>query len=181
LERLLLSENRLELTISRLCQEILEQQEEQLADTVLIGLQPKGVFFASRLQARLAQFSGKKFPFGKLDVTFYRDDFRRRESPLKANSTEIDFIIENKNVLLIDDVLYTGRSVSAALSAMTAFGRPRKVDLLVLIDRKYSRDLPIEPRYVGLSVNTIQSQRIKTQWSELGFAQDEIWLVANEF
>jgi pyrimidine operon attenuation protein/uracil phosphoribosyltransferase len=100
---------------------------------------------------------------------------------LKANSTEIDFIIENKNVLLIDDVLYTGRSVSAALSAMTAFGRPRKVDLLVLIDRKYSRDLPIEPRYVGLSVNTIQSQRIKTQWSELGFAQDEIWLVANEF
>ncbi len=93
--------------------------------------------FAKRIQTRLSEILGHEIPLGFLDITFHRDDFRRRESPLKANATEVNFIIEEKKVVLIDDVLYTGRSVRAALDAMIAFGRPAKVELMVLIDRKY--------------------------------------------
>src|SRR5690606_1427635 len=115
------------------------------------GLQPRGIFLADRLAARLKEFVNRKIELGYLDITFYRDDFRRRESPLKANSTKIDFTIENKKVILVDDVLYTGRSVRAALDAMNAFGRPAKVELLVLVNRKYTRHIPVEPDYIGKS------------------------------
>jgi len=165
----------LNITIDRLTQQLVENHDE-FANSVLMGLQPKGVFLAERIKMRLDQL-GFEVPLGYLDTTFYRDDFRRRDNPLKPNATKVPFIIEDKKVILIDDVLYTGRSVRAAMSAMMAFGRPQKVELLVLIDRKYSRDLPIEPNYVGKSVNTIQSQRVLAHWKELGFEQDDIWLV----
>ncbi|MEM8896139.1 MAG: phosphoribosyltransferase family protein, partial [Bacteroidota bacterium] len=117
---------------------------------------------------------------GRLDTTFYRDDFRRRDVPLKPNATEVDFIIEGKKVILIDDVLFTGRSVRAAMDAMIAFGRPEKVELLVLIDRMYSRDIPVEPTYTGMQVNTIKTQKILVEIKEQDSAEDKIWIIDNE-
>ncbi len=114
---------------------------------------------------------------GFLDITFYRDDFRRRDIPLEANTTSVPFIIENQKVILVDDVLYTGRSVRAALDAMIAFGRPSKVELLVLVNRRYSRDLPIQADYTGLSVNTMPSQRVLVEWENHGAKKDNVWLV----
>ncbi len=143
----------------------------------MLGLQPRGVFLAERIKRRIYELAQLQVPLGYLDATFYRDDFRRRETPLKPNMTRVPFIIEDHKVILVDDVLFTGRTVRAALDAMNAFGRPRKVELLVLIDRKYSRDLPIEPNYVGKHVNSILSQRILVEWKEQGAKDDNIWLI----
>lgn len=166
----------LDITVSRLAQQLVENHGN-FSQSVLLGMQPKGVFLAKRIADRLTSFGHEKILLGHLDTTFYRDDFRRRDKPLSPNATHVPFIIENKKVILIDDVLYTGRSVRAALSAMMAFGRPKKVELMVMVDRKYSRDLPIEPMYIGRTVNTIQQQRVLVQWKEQGFEEDNIWLV----
>ena len=175
-QRLILSSPLLEIVISRLAQELIENHGD-FADSVLIGMQPRGVFFADRIARELTQVLGHAVPIGQLDATFYRDDFRRRDSPLKPNATNVPFLIENKRVILIDDVLATGRMVRAALDAMTAFGRPRKVELLVLIDRRYNRDLPIRSDYTGQRVNTLESQRVLVEWTEQGAEADRIWLV----
>ncbi len=172
----LLNGKLLDITLDRLVQELIENHGD-FSESVILGLQPKGTFVAERIHRKLANFGYPDVPLGYLDITFYRDDFRRRDIPIKANATHVPFIIEGKKVIIIDDVLYTGRSVRAALSAMMAFGRPKKVELLVLIDRKYSRDLPIEPNYIGKSVNTIQKQRVKAQWIEQGHEEDNIWLI----
>ena len=120
--------------------------------------------------------SGIKPPIGYLDTTFHRDDFRRRDTPAKANITRIPVMLENMNVVLVDDVLFTGRSVRAALDAMITFGRPQKAELLALVNRKYSRELPIEPHYVGTSVHTLDSQRVIVEFKAQGFKKDSIWL-----
>src|SRR5690606_16049010 len=112
-----------------------------------------------------------------LDTTFHRDDFRRRETPLTANATKVDFLVEGKKVILVDDVLYTGRSVRAALDAMIAYGRPANVELLVLIDRLYTRHLPIQATYVGRQVNSLQSQRVLVDWQAQQAPEDAIWLI----
>ncbi len=169
----------LDITTSRLCKELIENHND-FRDSVLLGLQPRGVFFAHRIQEKLLSLCRVAIPLGYLDTTFYRDDFRRRPQPIKPNATNISFLVEDKKVILVDDVLYTGRTVRAAMSAMMAFGRPKKVELLVLVDRKYQRDLPIQPNYIGKSVNTIQSQRVLVQWKDQGFAQDNIWLIQQE-
>ncbi|MDW7693643.1 bifunctional pyr operon transcriptional regulator/uracil phosphoribosyltransferase PyrR [Flammeovirgaceae bacterium SG7u.111] len=171
-----LDQKLLDITIGRLCEELIENYDE-FDNAAIIGMQPRGIFLAERIKNRLNDRLGLELPVGQLDTTFYRDDFRRRDEPLNPNSTNIPFIIEGKKVILIDDVLYTGRSVRAAISAMLAFGRPQKVELLTLINRKYSRDLPIEPNYVGKHVNTIQSQRVIVEWKEQGFEQDCIRMV----
>jgi len=172
----ILDQNLLELTLNRLCQQLIENHND-FEHSVIIGLQPRGVFPAKKIASKLESILSKKVPYGSLDITFYRDDFRRHEAPLIANTTELDFIIEDKKVVIIDDVLYTGRSVRAALDAMNAFGRPEKVELLVLVNRKYSRDLPIEPNYVGMSVNTMEHHRVRVEWQEQGYKKDSIWLV----
>jgi len=172
----ILDQHLLKITINRLCQQLLENHGN-FEKTVLLGLQPRGIFLAERIKNRLSELLGKDIPLGHLDPTFYRDDFRRREEPIKANTTNIPFLIEGANVILIDDVLYTGRTVRAALDAMIAFGRPNKVELLVLINRKYSRDLPIEPDYIGKSVYIVHEQRVKADWTEQGYKKDSIWLV----
>ncbi|WP_338770064.1 bifunctional pyr operon transcriptional regulator/uracil phosphoribosyltransferase PyrR [Bernardetia sp. ABR2-2B] len=177
MKRLLFSSTLLDLTVSRLCEQLIENYSD-FSDTVLLGIQPRGTLFAERIHQRLESRLNKKIPFGKLDVTFYRDDFRRRNEPLRANMTEVPFVIEDKKVILIDDVLYTGRTISAAMSAMAAFGRPKKVDLLVLIDRKYTRDLPIAPNYTGKTVNTILSEHIEVEWTQEGAKEDKIWLIS---
>lgn len=180
-QRLILSSPLLEIVISRLAQQVIENHQN-FADTVILGMQPRGIYFAERVTRELNRIltgnsSGHQVPLGYLDATFYRDDFRRRDSPLRPNTTNVPFIIEDKRVVLIDDVLATGRMVRAALDAMTAFGRPRKVELLVLIDRRYNRDLPIKPDYTGKRVNTLESQRVLVEWTEQGADADRIWLV----
>ncbi|MFN7792231.1 MAG: bifunctional pyr operon transcriptional regulator/uracil phosphoribosyltransferase PyrR, partial [Cyclobacteriaceae bacterium] len=147
------------------------------SDSVILGMQPRGIFLAELIHAKLEKLVKKKIPLGYLDTTFHRDDFRRREIPAKASETRIDFVIEGKNVILIDDVLFTGRTVRAALDAMIAFGRPSKVELLVLVDRKYTRDLPIAADYVGRYVDTLDSQRVLVELEAQGYRQNKIWLV----
>jgi len=155
------------LTVSRLCYELIENHDD-FSQTVIIGLQPRGVYLVKRLQSELKNILGEiNIPIGTLDITFYRDDFRRRDIPIAANKTEIDFIIEDKNVILVDDVFYTGRSVRAGLDAMLAFGRPKQVEMLTLIERKYSRHFPVQPDYIGRSVDSLSSQRVEVEWEEL--------------
>ena len=135
-----------------------------LDNTVLIGIQPRGIYVSDRLVQELSkQLNGIKPQYGKLDITFYRDDIRKELHI--ANQTDIPFSIENKNVVLIDDVLYTGRTIRAALDALLDFGRPEKVELCVLIDRRFSRQLPIQPDYVGKSIDSIISQKVKVEWA----------------
>lgn len=175
-KRLILSSPLLEIMISRLCQQLIENHRD-FSRSVVLGLQPRGIHLAERVTAELRERTGENIPLGYIDATFYRDDFRRRDSPIVPNKTKVPFLVENKNVILIDDVVATGRMVRAALDAMTAFGRPECVELLVLIDRRYNRDLPIDPDYVGMKVNTLDSQRVLVEWKEQGFESDRIWLV----
>jgi pyrimidine operon attenuation protein/uracil phosphoribosyltransferase len=177
-QKAVINQDFLSIILKRLCHELIENHED-FNNTVLLGIQPRGVFVAQRIEKELEQIIGKKVPLGFLDITFFRDDFKRREKPLSANSTQINFLIEGKKVILIDDVLYTGRTVRAALDAMLAFGRPESVDFLVLIDRTYTRNLPIEAKYVGKAVNTMASERVKVEMKEQGYEQDCIWLVKN--
>jgi pyrimidine operon attenuation protein/uracil phosphoribosyltransferase len=153
-KRLILDGPLLEITISRLCQQLIENHQD-FNNSVILGLQPRGIFLAERIHQKLVELLHEEIRIGFLDITFYRDDFRRRDLPLEANTTSVPFIIENQKVILVDDVLYTGRSVRAALDAMIAFGRPSKVELLVLINRRYSRDLPIQADYIGRNVDTM--------------------------
>lgn len=165
-ESVILNAKQVELTLKRLCFELIENHGN-FTNTVLIGLQPRGIYLSDRLFKELQQIlPDTQLHVGKLDITFYRDDFRRRDNPIAANKTEMDFIIENKNVVLIDDVFYTGRSLRAGLDAMLAFGRPRKVEMLALIERKYSRQFPLQPDYIGKSVDSLSSQRVDVFWKE---------------
>jgi pyrimidine operon attenuation protein / uracil phosphoribosyltransferase len=175
-KRLILNSPLLEITISRLCHEIIENHGD-FSESLVVGLQPRGVYFAERITAELNKILGKNISMGYLDATFYRDDFRRRDSPLKPNATNMPFLIEGKRVILIDDVMQTGRMVRAALDAMTAFGRPKQVELCVLITRRYENELPIQPDYIGMKVNTTLSQRVQVNWTEQGNATDEIFLM----
>lgn len=177
--RLLLGHPQLAITISRLCQELIENHEN-FENTVILGLQPRGIYLAERIRERLVEFTGVDIELGYLDSTFYRDDFRRRDSPVRANETRIDFLIEDKNVVVVDDVFYTGRSVRASLDAMIAFGRPAKVELLVLVERKYAHHVPIRPDYIGKQVNTIDTQKVLVEWKDQGLEDDNIWLVNRE-
>ena len=174
-KRLIVSNQLLDIMLQRLAHQLIENHSD-FSDSVIIGLQPRGIFVAERLQQKLTDLG---FPIrtGQLDITFHRDDFRRRDSPLTANATHINFHIENKKVILVDDVLYTGRSVRAALDAMIAYGRPAKVELLVLIDRRYTRHLPIEALYVGKYVNSLTSERVLVEWKNPGRPEDNIWLL----
>lgn len=170
----ILTGQQLALTIKRLAHQILENHL-QLADTVIIGLQPRGIYLSDRIVTELGGIiSPDQIRYGKLDITFYRDDVRK--SLHIANQTDIPFSIENKKVILIDDVLYTGRTIRAALDALLAFGRPSHVSLCVLIDRRFSRELPIQPDYAGKVIDTIISQKVKVYWQEKD-DKDEVVLI----
>lgn len=160
----ILNEHHLSLTIQRLCHQILENHLD-LTDTVLIGIQPRGIYVSDRIVAQLKkELSGQPVNYGKLDITFYRDDVRKQL--LKANHTSIPFTIENKHVILIDDVLFTGRTIRAAMDALLDFGRAASVELCILVDRRFSRELPIQPDYTGKSIDSFQSQKVKVFWKE---------------
>lgn len=160
----ILEGTQLNMVIKRLAQQLIENHGD-FADTVLIGIQPRGIPFAERiLQAISALQPNLKVAYGRLDITFYRDDVRTELH--KANETSIPFSIENKKVVLIDDVLYTGRTIRAAMDALLDYGRPSKVELCVLIDRRFSRQLPIQPDYCGKAIDSILSQRVKVEWGD---------------
>jgi pyrimidine operon attenuation protein / uracil phosphoribosyltransferase len=175
-KKLVLDSHLLDITLNRLCQQLIEAHND-FSETVIIGMQPRGIFLAELIHKKLKIAAKKDIPLGYLDTTFHRDDFRRREIPAKASETRIPFVIEGKNVILIDDVLFTGRTVRAALDAMIAFGRPSKVELLVLVDRKFTRDLPIAADYVGKYVDTLESQRVLVELEAQGHKQNKIWLI----
>lgn len=178
-QKLLLSNPRFRLTIGRLCHQIIENHPD-FDNSVIIGLQPRGIYLANRICEELKKILPEQnIPCGYLDTTFFRDDFRRRDTHLVPNTTQIDFIIENKQVILVDDVLYTGRTIRSGLDAMLAFGRPARVELLVLVDRRYSRHLPIEPDYIGIQVDSIASQSVKVSWEETE-GEDKILLLSEQ-
>lgn len=170
----ILNEQQLAITIQRLSHQVLENHLN-LENTVLIGIQPRGIYFSDRIVAQLkSQVRPEQIAYGKLDITFYRDDVRRALHEL--NQTNIPFSIENRNVVLIDDVLWTGRTIRAALDALLDFGRPAKVELCVLIDRRLSRQLPIQADYTGRSIDSMITQKVKVFWAEKD-GKDEVALL----
>jgi len=172
----ILTEPQLEITIKRLAHQVLENHVD-LTNTVVIGLQPRGIYLSDRIVDEIKkETDSDKIQYGKLDITFYRDDIRKELHI--ANRTDIPFSIEGKNVILIDDVLYTGRTIRAALDALLDFGRPEKVELCVLIDRRFSRQLPIQPDYIGKSIDSILSQKIKVYW-KIKDGKEEV-IISNE-
>ncbi len=172
----LLNTNELHVILHRLACQLIENHTD-FSQAVLIGLQPRGIFLAQRLVHMLSQeYNVKGIQYGALDITFFRDDFRRGEKPLVANTTDIPFLVEDKKVVFIDDVLYTGRSIRAALTALQSFGRPTKVELLVLIDRRFSRDLPIQPDYIGKAVDAINKERVVVHWADQD-GEDAVYLI----
>ena len=162
----ILSEKQIGITIKRLAHQILENHTD-VSNIAIIGLQPRGIYLSDRIYKEIQSLTkGKKVHYGKLDITFYRDDVRKELH--KANETDIKFSIENKEVVLIDDVLYTGRTTRAALDALLAYGRAAKVELCVLIDRRFTRDFPIQADYVGKAIDSFETQKVLVRWKENG-------------
>tara|TARA_B100001093_G_scaffold155451_1_gene148080 strand:- start:1643 stop:2185 length:543 start_codon:yes stop_codon:yes gene_type:complete len=168
--KIIYNQKEFDLSITRLCWQLIENHTN-FSDTVLIGMQPRGYKLAKKIHSKLIDLTGiLNIDLGSLDITFFRDDFRRRENHISPNQTNIDFLIENKNVIFIDDVLYTGRSIRAGMDAINSYGRPSQIELCVLIDRRFSRELPIEPNYVGKTVDAIDSEKVIVEWdSEINY------------
>ena len=177
--RVILDKQRFGLTIDRLCHQLIENYED-FSEACIIGVQPRGVLLARRVHKRLGSIlKGIKIEYGELDITFYRDDFRIREKPLAASTTNIDFLVEDKRVILIDDVLYSGRTIHAALTALQHYGRPKKVELVALVDRRFNRHLPIQSDYVGLTVDAVDEAYVKVEWNEID-GSDKILLYSSK-
>jgi pyrimidine operon attenuation protein/uracil phosphoribosyltransferase len=175
-QKVLLNATEVQIALHRLACQLIENHDT-FKNTVIIGIQPRGVYLADRLKKLLeTEYKIKNIQLGRLDITFYRDDFRRGEKPLEANTTNIDFIVEDKKVVFVDDVLYTGRSIRSALTAIQSFGRPLEIELLTLIDRRFSRHLPIQPDYRGRQVDAINEEKVKVCWVE-NDGEDAVYLV----
>lgn len=175
-QKVLLSSKEINIILHRLACQLIENHLD-FSKTVLIGLQPRGIYVAERIKKILEEeYKIKNIKLGYLDITFYRDDFRRGEKTLEANKTKIDFLIEDKKVVLIDDVLYTGRSIRSALTAVQSFGRPSEIELLTMIDRRFSRHLPIQPDYRGRQVDAFNNEKVKVEWKE-NEGEDKVYLI----
>jgi len=177
-QKVLLNQKEVNIILHRLTCQLIENHND-FSETVLIGIQPRGKFLAERItNMLLTNYNKKDIKLGHLDITFFRDDFRRSDKPLQANTTDINFMVEGKNVVFIDDVLYTGRSIRAALTAIQSFGRPIGIELLTLIDRRFSRHLPIQPDYSGRQVDAINEEKVKVNWAEFE-GEDSVYLINN--
>ncbi len=175
-QKILLTSKEVNIILHRLACQLIEKHLD-FSETILIGIQPRGIFLAERLKVLLEkEYKISNILLGYLDITFFRDDFRRNDKQLEANKTQIDFLVENKKVIFIDDVLYTGRSIRAALTAVQSFGRPTSIELLTLIDRRFSRDLPIQPDYRGRQVDAINNEKVKVCWVEQD-GEDAVYLI----
>jgi len=175
-QKVLLNAKEVNIILHRLACQLIEKHNN-FENTVIIGLQPRGIFLAERITKILKEdYKVKNIQLGHLDITFFRDDFRRGDKPLEANKTNINFLVENKTIVFIDDVLHTGRSIRAALTAIQSFGRPHEIELLTLIDRRFSRHLPIQPDYRGRQVDVINHERVKVNWVE-NDGEDSVYLI----
>ncbi|TDP60867.1 bifunctional pyr operon transcriptional regulator/uracil phosphoribosyltransferase PyrR [Flavobacterium dankookense] len=175
-QKVLLTSKEVNIILHRLACQLIENHLD-FSNTVLIGIQPRGIYLANRIKFLLEnEYKINGIQLGFLDITFFRDDFRRGEKQLEANKTQIDFLVEDKKVVFIDDVLFTGRSINAALSAIQSFGRPSEVELLVLIDRRFSRHLPIQPDYRGRQVDVINNEKVIVSWNEKD-GEDAVYLI----
>ena len=173
-EKLLYDHQKLNATINRLAYELIENHE-QFNQTAIIGLQPRGILLARIIRQRVEEIIQSKIKYGELDITFFRDDYRTNDKQLVASPIHIPFSTENLNIILIDDVLYTGRSIRSAMDALLGFGRPAKIELCVLIDRKFNRENPVAPDYVGKTVDTRgHGQKVKVEWAENNY---KVWLI----
>lgn len=168
---------RFALTIERLCRHLVENHGD-FSQSCLIGIQHGGVQLGDRLVKRLEEMTGRRILYGKLDITFYRDDFRTRVKPLQAYPTEMDFLVEDLRVVLLDDVLYTGRTTVSAITALNHYGRPKEVELLVLVDRRFKRVVPVQPDYYGIKVDTLGEEYVEVTWAEDG-GEDQILLIGS--
>ena len=175
-QKVLLNATEVKIALHRLACQLIENHDT-FNNTALIGIQPRGVYLAERLKEILEkEYKLKNVQLGYLDITFYRDDFRRGDKTLEANKTSIDFTVEDKNIVFIDDVLYTGRNIRSALTAIQSFGRPLEIELLTLIDRRFSRHLPIQPDYRGRQVDAIGDEKVRVCWREQD-GEDAVYLV----
>ena len=166
-ERQILNQQDIKITIERLCQQLIEHHND-FNNTVIVGVQPRGTFLSNRIIAQLKQLlKTTNIESGNLDISFYRDDLRRREEPIVPQVMDMNLSLEGKNVVLIDDVLFTGRSIRSALDALMAFGRPKSVELLALINRRFSRHLPIQPNYVGRTIDALETEKVIVEWKEI--------------
>ena len=160
----ILDANAISRTIKRISHEILEKNDS-LENVCLVGIKTRGVPFARRISDFIKSIEGIELPTGVLDITFYRDDLSHTADFPQLNSDEIDFDTTGKNIILVDDVIYTGRTVRAALDAIITHGRPSKIQLAVMCDRGH-RELPIRPDYVGKNVPTAKSEIIRVNFAE---------------
>ncbi len=151
-EKEILSDSDIDRLLKRICSEILEAHKD-LENLVFIGIQTRGVFLAKRLQAEILRLKQIEIPRGSIDITLYRDDWTRIDINPVVQDTRISFSVDGKQIILIDDVLFTGRTIRAAMDALMDFGRPDRIELFVLVDRKH-RELPIQANYIGLTVAT---------------------------
>ncbi len=165
----LMSASEIERTLVRLAHEVLEKCED-LDRVAFIGIRRRGVPIAQRLAARIKSLEGREVPVGILDISLYRDDLSVISNQPVVNATEITFPVSGKDIILTDDVLYTGRTIRAALDALFDHGRPARVQLLVLIDRGH-RELPIEARFVGRTVQTTDNEIIEVKFKEIDPAE----------
>ena len=179
LERQILNQRDIQITIERLCHQLIEHHGD-FKNTVIVGVQPRGKLLCNRIIVKLKKLlNTNNIESGSLDISFYRDDLRRKKEPIIPEVMDMNLSLESKNVVLIDDVLFTGRSIRSAIDALMAFGRPNSVELLTLIDRRFSRELPIQPNYVGKTVDSIDSERVIVEWKEEN-GKDRILMVKSD-
>ena len=175
-QKVLLNQKEVNIILHRLACQLIEKHTD-FSNTILVGLQPRGKFLANRLKALLqSDYKIANVQIGCLDITFYRDDFRRSNKVLQASTNEMDCVVEGRNVVFVDDVLYTGRSIHAALTAIQAYGRPSSIELLILIDRRFSRHLPIQPDFRGRQVDAIDNEKVIVNWKET-HGEDNVYLI----
>ena len=179
-ERQILNQQDIKITIERLCQQLIEHHND-FNNTVIVGVQPRGTFLSNRIITKLKQLlKTTNIESGNLDISFYRDDLRRREEPIVPQVMDMNLSLEGKNVVLIDDVLFTGRSIRSAIDALMAFGRPKSVELLALINRRFSRHLPIQPNYVGRTIDALETEKVIVEWKEINGKDRILMIKSNE-
>ena len=168
----LLDDKMIDRSMTRLAHEIIEKNRG-VDNLVLVGIKSRGVPLAYRLAEKIEQIEGKSLPVGKLDITLYRDDLSLKSYEPDVKGLEVDFTIDGKIVILVDDVIYTGRTVRAAMDAVIDFGRPSAIQLAVLVDRGH-RELPIRPDYVGKNIPTSSKEVVKVKLEEMDDASEVV-------
>lgn len=176
MKRVILDYKKVDLMLTRMCHELVEKHNA-FQNSAIIALQPRGILLGNAIRTKLKDLFNINVTYGELDATFHRDDFRRTDKPLIPNAMDMNFPIEGKNIILIDDVLFTGRSIRAALDALNDYGRPASVELLTLINRKYKREVPIHPDYIGEQVDSRADDFVKVDWKE---GKCKIWIITED-